>query len=584
MLKHLYAKNFILIDEIEIDFGVGLNIITGETGAGKSILIGALEGLLGERLSRDVVRNGADKGIVEGHFVVAKFPEIDDFFNRNELEWYDDSLILRREINANGRSRNFINDSPVTLSVLSELGDLLVDLHGQHEHQLLFQVKKHIDYLDAFGQIHSDPVTEQYNRLNDILRSLKKVRTRAEELKKQRDILSYQYKEIEAVDPQPEEEKTLTNEERILGNAEVLVEKTDRLFKKLYEDEGAVSEILASAEKDLLDLQKIDKSFETLYEQCNQAQVLVQDLSQSLQHYARNVTFDAGRLEEIRQRMVTLNGLKKKYGGSLSAVIEMAKKLKAELYLVDNLDQEIDELSDHLHKNRQELARLCLKIHNRRRETAEALDKSVVDKLAQLGMSRAIFETKIDQNKTITEPYIDMDGNRVQAFRNGCDLVEFLMSTNPGESVKPLAKIASGGEISRIMLALKTLLADADKVPVLIFDEIDNGVSGRIAQIVGLNLRVLATSHQVICITHLPQIASMFQHHYLVEKEQSESKTRTTIRKLDEEESINQVARLIGGETVSRIHIQSALELIEEANALSSSADATEKIASLSNN
>ncbi len=584
MLKYLYAKNFILIDEIEIDFGVGLNIITGETGAGKSILIGALEGLLGERLSRDVVRNGADKGIVEGHFVVAKVSEIDDFFNRNELEWYDDSLILRREINANGRSRNFINDSPVTLSVLSELGDLLVDLHGQHEHQLLFQVKKHIDYLDAFGQIHSNPLTEQYNRLNDILRSLKKVRTRAEELKKQREILSYQYNEIEAVDPQPEEEKNLTNEERILGNAELLVEKTDRLFKRLYEDEGAVSEILASAEKDLLDLQKIDRSFEKLYEQCNQAQVLVEDLSQSLQHYARNVTFDAGRLEEIRQRMVTLNGLKKKYGGSLNTVIEMAKKLKAELYLVDNLDQEIDELSDRLHENRQELARLCLKTHHRRRETAEALDKSVVDKLAQLGMSRAIFETKIDQNETSTEPYIDMDGNRVQAFRNGCDLVEFLMSTNPGESVKPLAKIASGGEISRIMLALKTLLADADQVPVLIFDEIDNGVSGRIAQIVGLNLRLLAASHQVICITHLPQIASMSQHHYLVEKEQSESKTRTTIRKLDKEESINQVARLIGGETVSRIHIQSALELIEEANALSSSADATEKIASLSNN
>jgi DNA repair protein RecN (Recombination protein N) len=540
--------------------------------------------LLGERLSRDVVRNGADKGIVEGHFVVAKVSEIDDFFNRNELEWYDDSLILRREINANGRSRNFINDSPVTLSVLSELGDLLVDLHGQHEHQLLFQVKKHIDYLDAFGQIHSNPLTEQYNRLNDILRSLKKVRTRAEELKKQREILSYQYNEIEAVDPQPEEEKNLTNEERILGNAELLVEKTDRLFKRLYEDEGAVSEILASAEKDLLDLQKIDRSFEKLYEQCNQAQVLVEDLSQSLQHYARNVTFDAGRLEEIRQRMVTLNGLKKKYGGSLNTVIEMAKKLKAELYLVDNLDQEIDELSDRLHENRQELARLCLKTHHRRRETAEALDKSVVDKLAQLGMSRAIFETKIDQNETSTEPYIDMDGNRVQAFRNGCDLVEFLMSTNPGESVKPLAKIASGGEISRIMLALKTLLADADQVPVLIFDEIDNGVSGRIAQIVGLNLRLLAASHQVICITHLPQIASMSQHHYLVEKEQSESKTRTTIRKLDKEESINQVARLIGGETVSRIHIQSALELIEEANALSSSADATEKIASLSNN
>ncbi|MBD3387156.1 DNA repair protein RecN [candidate division KSB1 bacterium] len=584
MLKHLYAKNFILIDEIEIDFSVGLNIITGETGAGKSILIGALEGLLGERLSRDVVRNGADKGIVEGHFVVAKLPEIDDFFNRNELEWYDDSLILRREINANGRSRNFINDSPVTLSVLSELGDLLVDLHGQHEHQLLFQVKKHIDYLDAFGQIHSDPITEQYNRLNDILRSLKKVRTRAEELKKQRDILSYQYNEISAVDPQPEEEKSLTNEERILGNAELLVEKTDRLFKRLYEDEGAVSEILASAEKDLLELQTIDKSFEKLYEQCNQAQVLVEDLSQSLQHYARNVTFDAGRLEEIRQRLVTLNGLKKKYGGSLNAVIEMAKKLKAELYLVDNLDQEIDELSDFLHESRQEFARLCLEINRRRRETAKTLDKLVVDKLAQLGMSRAIFETKIDQNETLNEPYIDMNGNRVQAFRNGCDLVEFLMSTNPGESVKPLAKIASGGEISRIMLALKTLLADADKVPVLIFDEIDNGVSGRIAQIVGLNLRVLAAAHQVICITHLPQIASMSQHHYLVEKEQSENKTRTTIRKLDKEESINQVARLIGGETVSRIHIQSALELIEEANALSSSADATEKIASLSNN
>ncbi len=584
MLKHLYAKNFVLIDEIDIDFGAGLNIITGETGAGKSILIGALKGLLGERLNRDVVRQGAEKGVVEGHFVIAKFAEIDDFFNRNDMTWYDDALILRREISANGRSRSFVNDSPVTLTLLSELGDLLVDLHGQHEHQLLFQVKKHIDYLDAFGQIHSDKVVQPFERLVDIIQSLKAVKARAAELKKQKDILSYQYNEIAAVNPKEDEIRTLSEEERILGNAEFLVEKTNKLFKMLYEDEGAVSEQLAAAEKDLTDLQQIDKTFEKLYKQCNEAQILVEDLAQSLQHYARTVTFDAERLEEIRQRMVALTGLEKKYGGSLEAVLERAKKLKQELYLVENLDSEIEELSVRLQDSRNRLTRICSELHEERVKNARQLDASVVDKLVQLGMNRAKFGTAINQIETDSEPHVHVNGRAVKVERKGYDRVEFLISTNPGESLKPLAKIASGGEISRIMLALKTLLADADKVPVLIFDEIDSGVSGRIAQIVGLNLRILSASHQLICITHLPQIASMARHHFLVEKKSTQDKTRTTIRKLDRNESIKEIAGLIGGKTVSEIHLQSAVELIEEANNLSNNADAAKKLATLSNN
>jgi DNA repair protein RecN (Recombination protein N) len=567
MLKTLAIRHYVLIDELRVDFQTGLNIITGETGAGKSILIGALGGLLGDKMGREVIRSGADRAVVEGEFDVRNVPGIADYLNEHDVEVADDGLIIRREVSTGGKSRCFINDQPVSIVVLSGLGDLLVDLHGQHEHQLLLQVAHHGDYLDAFAGLAAErtAMKEKFLQLTAGVRELQEVERTAREAEKSRDFMRFQLNEINAIAPQAGEDEALKAEEQILHNAEMLYERTGHLFQKLYEADGSAAEILAAAESDLAQLAQIDERFRAMVTEAQNARIVVQELAQSVRRYSQDISFDPERLEKIRSRGADLAGLKRKYGGTLDAVLDQAARLTRELDLIENLDEAIAGLQKKLEEVRAAAGELSRNISGCRKKAAGIFSERVQGVLEELGMPRARFNIRQTFTPGTDEPHVRVDRADVRIGPRGFDHVEFLLAANPGEEDKPLAVVASGGEISRVMLALKSLLAEADQVPVLVFDEIDIGISGRIAQAVGRNLKTLGRSHQVLCITHLPQIASMADHHFLVEKSGDEMQTRTTIRPLTAEESIRQIAALLGGEIVTEAHLRSAAELVQEA-------------------
>ena len=567
MLKTLYAKNFVLLEELRIDFHAGLNIITGETGAGKSILIGALSGLLGERLSKEIVRSGAEKTILEAEFDVQALPAVKEFMKRNDLDETDGSVIVRREMTSNGRGRCFINDQPVSVSLLEQLGDLLVDLHGQHEHQSLLQPMHHGLYLDAYLGL-SGPLAalrEALSRFQRLLKELRDTRARAESLKQTRDFLEFQLAEIQALDPSAGEDEQLKQEENILKHAESIFEKTRALYHQLYESEGSVTGTVATTETVLNELAAIDPRFQPMIADCQNAHILIDELASGLRHYHESISVEPERLEKIRLRLAGLAGLKKKYGPNLDNVLAQRLHLRQELDLVDNLDEKLEEMRRQVEQEREQLGRLCEEISHRRTQAIADFAHQVVSLLNGLGMDKAKFEVALHRLPGGDEPYIYVHQQPVKVTASGAEQIEFQMATNPGEGFRPLIDIASGGEISRVMLALKSLLAEVDHVPVLVFDEIDIGISGRIAFAVGRSLRQLALSHQVLCITHLPQIACMGHHHYLVEKTGDEHTTRTTVKALQPQDRVHQIARLLGGEHLTPAYIQSAEELIDEA-------------------
>ncbi len=567
MLKTLYIKNFVLLDELTIEFQTGLNIITGETGAGKSILIGALGGLLGERLSKDVVRSGADKAVIEGEFDLAGLAAVSEFLQAHEIDDHSEGLTLRREVSSGGKGRCFVNDQPVPVAVLEALGNLLVDLHGQHEHQLLLQPVHHGQYLDAFLDLNGrlETLSRSLSAFTALLHEQQSLQQRAAEARQKRDYLHYQLGEIDAVNPLAGEDEELKQEEHILKHAEVIFEKTQALFQNLYESEGSVSEGLATAASTLAELAQIDPRFQAMADECQNARILVDELSAGLRSYHEGITFDPDRLEKIRVRMSSLAGLKKKFSGDLDHVLEQRVKIRQELDLVDNLDERLAALREELEKQREQVGRLCSEISRRRSESVARFNSQVMSLLVPLGMEKAKFDVALHRMETTSEPFVRVDGKTVRVTANGLEQIEFMMATNPGEGFKSLSAIASGGEISRVMLALKTLLAEVDRVPVLVFDEIDIGISGRIALAVGKSLRRLSKRHQILCITHLPQIAGMAHHHYLVEKTADDTSTRTTISRLSESQRIDQIARLFGGEQVTDASRQSARELVAEA-------------------
>jgi len=566
MLKSLYIKDYALVDDLRVDFKSGLNIITGETGAGKSIIVGAMAVILGDKFEKDVIRTGATKTILEGEFTLPESSELSSFLKDNELTWENNYVIIRRELNESGRSRSFINDTPVPINVLETLGNFLVDLHGQHQHQLLLQVSRHIDYLDEFAELADEVHTVRvgYQKYIELTKRFKELQEHGNELKQKTDLFAFQLNEIKSVNPYPNEDEELKKEEIILKNSEILYESTKALFGILYESDGSVSEVLKKALLKLEELAGIDERFNSIKSECENAGIIIDEIANSLGDYNSKINFDSVRLEEIRQRLALLTGLKKKYGGTINTILEQKEHLEHELQLIDNLDEEIASIKHKVDEQLELIKNKSIELSEKRRITADQLSNKVIEELSQLGMTNAKFNV-FDSYKEITEGhFVEIDGRRIQLSPKGIDQVEFLISANPGENLKPLSSVASGGEISRIMLALKTLLAEADKVPVLIFDEIDIGISGRIAQAVGKSLRKLSQSHQIICITHLPQIASSGHQQYLVEKIMSDSRTITTIRELSKEERIEQIARLIGGEIITNAHLSSAIELINE--------------------
>jgi len=565
MLTTLFIKNYALIDELTVEFEQGLNIITGETGAGKSIIIGALSLVLGERADSDAVRKGADKAIVEAFFNVAGNKKLKQLLEEHQIE-FSHELILRREVSSKGQSRSFINDTPSTITLLKQVGDLLVDLHGQHEHQSLLRTETHIDLLDDFGGLERLVLEfgEAYAKAHQLIERINDLRSREQQLRERQALYEFQLKEIDQVNPQPGEEEALETELKILENAERLYSVTERLYQMLYEGDNAIHDQLVLARNELEDITTIDKSFEEPKNEAASAAVIVDELAKFIQGYNSKIEFHPERLEEIRDRLGQLSLLKKKYGGSIEAVLSHRENIGKEVALAENFEAEITKLQQQLNDERRSASTLAQRLSGKRHDVARKINASIEKELGNLGITQPTFEVKITLRQIPLNDHaiVKLGKEWYETTPKGIDGVEFYVSTNIGEDPKPLVKVASGGEISRIMLALKMILAKSDRLPLLVFDEIDVGVSGRIAHTVGQSLKKLSQFHQVIAITHLPQIASLADTHFVVEKMQQRERTVTSMRKLSIEDRVSEVAKLLSAEEVTDVGLESARELM----------------------
>lgn len=566
MLKSLQIKDYALIENINVIFNSGLNIITGETGAGKSILIDAMSLLLGERASIDVVRKGSQKSIVEGIFDVTGNKKVINLLKENDID-YMDEMIVRREISLKGSNRCFINDTPVTLNLIKELGYFLVDLHGQHEHQSLLRKETHIEMIDEFAGLENE--LNEFRNLSKQLRKklndLNELKHRENLFKEKRDLYEFQIKEIDAVDPKPGEEDELEKELNILENSEKLLQLTSEVFLELYEADESLYDKLGEIKNKITDLSKIDSSFNEKNNEIQSALTLLNDVSDFLRSYKDNIDLESNKLSEIRERLTSFVMLKKKYGGSIEKVIEHRKKIGEEFNLIEGFDDKLKTLSNEIEILRKECGDIAAKLTSKRIMASKEIKKGVEESLKYLGINEAKFETifNYDFSQNEDNDYIIVKGKKTKFTNRGVDKVEFHLTTNLGEDVKPLQKVASGGEVSRVMLSLKMILAKSDRLPLLIFDEIDTGVSGRIAQKVGQSLKELSKHHQIIAITHLPQIAGSADHHYFVIKKEKDNRSTTSIKKLNPEERISEVAKLLGGEVITDANLKSAKELMD---------------------
>ena len=565
MLKSLLIKDYALIENVEVEFGKGLNIITGETGAGKSIIIDAMGLLLGERASTEIVRKGSEKSIVEGIFEISGNKKVQHVLSENDIDGKDE-LIVRREISLKGTNRCFLNDTPVTLNLIKEIGDLLVDLHGQHEHQSLLRQETHIEMLDEFGKLESllQGYRVLYERLLQFQRGYKELSEKENLLKEKRVLYEFQIKEIDAIVPVKGEEEKLEDELKIMENSERLLTLANDVYLSIYENEGAIRDKLAEVRNKISELVKIDKSFSENLQECESAIELLNDISNSVRSYKEKIDIEPERLEEVRERLGALTLLKKKYGGSLDSVLVHRQRIGEEFQLAENFSEKIFALKEQINASRKECGMAAKKLSAERKSISKKVKKEIEESLKYLGIADPVFEVKIE-NEIYSEGgenFIWVDNKKYKFNQRGYDNVEFFISTNLGEDVKPLVKVASGGEVSRIMLGLKSILAKSDELPVLIFDEIDTGVSGRIAQKVGQTLKSLAQIHQIISITHLPQIAGLSDCHFAVEKKKSADRVVSSIQLLNEKEKINEVAKLMSGEKITEAALNGARELM----------------------
>ncbi|MCF7802796.1 MAG: DNA repair protein RecN [Candidatus Marinimicrobia bacterium] len=568
MITRLIVENFAIIDRIEVTFQEGFNVITGETGAGKSIVIEALGLALGERGNTDMIRTGTNRTIVECEASVSdtQRPQIQSILEAEDIPG-EFPLIMRRELRNNGRSRAFINDTPCTVQVLKGVGDLVVDMHGQHEHQSLLDSDVHITFLDEYLSQPDllETVREKYQGWNEVEAEFKALKKRQRELSEKEDLYKFQLKEINSVKPNPGEMDELEQERKILSNSQRIAELVQQLQQMLYEGDSSVYDQLVMAEHNLRELANIDDSVSEYADECNSATVTVKEIGNYLNRYGNDIENEPGRLNQIEERIVALRKLMKKYGPSLEDVLAYRDKIQSQLDDFESFDAEIKRLSRKKTESANQLADACESLHKARTDAANQMADSIEEILHTLGMENSSFRVNVEY-RTLEEGDVRIDETPVQVDKSGADDIEFYVTTNPGEGEKPLAQIASGGEISRTMLAIKSVLAGKDGISSVIFDEIDIGISGRISRIVAEQLRSLAKYHQVLCITHLPQIASLGDTHYVVRKQVTGDRTSTEIRPLEYEERIEEIASLVGGTSISETTLQNARELLQRAN------------------
>lgn len=579
MLEELTITNFAIIDRLDVRFDPGFNVLTGETGAGKSIIIDAVGAVLGGRVSAEMVRTGAATARVEGVFTLdGDAGPMHDLLREHDLLDEDDAdaaLILRREINATGRSTARVNGRAVPVGVLGRVGDLLVDIHGQSEHLSLFRVDEHVELLDryAVSAPRRAEVAALVGELRRVRRERDALRAAQADAARRLDLLRYQVEEIAKADLRAEEEEGLDAEKRVLSNAErlsALAGGASDLLSGGDSDLGASSvlDALNSVSASLEELVGLDESQRETLESVNGALYTLEEAARALRSYATAIEADPARLAEIEERLDLLSRLKRKYGATVADVIRFGEESAREQETLVNSEERLEELAAELELLKARIGEVAAELSARRSEAAERLAAGVEGQLQDLNMARARFLVRIEQRPDADGVPIMVGGveQRVAYDERGVDRVEFLISPNPGEEPKPLAKIASGGEASRLMLALKTILSSVDHTPTLIFDEVDTGVGGRSGQVVGEKLRLLGETHQVLCITHLPQVAALGAEHLRIVKRIDGGRTRTEVELLVGRERVEELAAMLGGFPPPPAALKTAEELLARAS------------------
>ena len=552
MLEHLHVKNLALIREAEIDFTEGLNILTGETGAGKSIVIGSVGLALGGKVAKDLVRPGADFGLAELVFSVTS-ERLKDRLKELDVIPEDGQIILSRKI-MNGKSINKINGETVTLNQLRETAALLIDVHGQHEHQSLLQKKKHLEILDEYAKEELQPIKEKlaaaYTEWKKLTEEQKNARMDEESRMRELSLLEFETKEIEDAGLSIGEDEELEQRYRKMTGAKRLMEAAGTAYGLTgYEEAEGAGTAIGRALRELQGAQSLDEDLTDLTGQLSDIDSLLNDFNRELSDYVSSLEFAGEEFEQVEERLNQLNHLKSKYGKTLEAVLEYGQKQQERLAALQDYDAYLARLEKQTAEKERELEGLCEEASVIRKRYAEVLCAKIRGHLIDLNFLDVEFELEFDRISGYTS--------------GGFDDAEFVISTNPGESLRPLAKIASGGELSRIMLAIKTVLADKDQIETVIFDEIDVGISGRTAQKVSEKMMLIGRSRQVICITHLAQIAAMADTHFRIEKQVADGGTRTEIRRLTEAESVEELARILGGAEITDAVFQNASEMKE---------------------
>lgn len=544
MLFHLSVRNLALIDSAEVEFEEGLNILTGETGAGKSVIIGSVNAALGGKTSKDMIRQGCDYAYVELVFSVTDEKKRRELAAREVCPDADGNLIISKKIMPS-RSISRINDETVTAARLREITGILIDIHGQHEHQSLLYHAKHLEILDEYGKSRIAKLKEQtaeaYQEYAAVKKKLEYYQSGREQLLRETDFLRFEIEEIENAGLKPGEEEELESAYRRFSNSRRIVESLSEAYQAVNGD--AVARALLAVEK----AAEYDEGISGIRDQLYDVDALMSDLNREISSYMEEMTFDEAAFRETEERLDLIRGLENKYGDTIEKVLDSLDKKKEKLEELEHFDLRREETERRFAQLEERLETLCGELSEIRRETAQTLTERMREGLSDLNFLNVEFT---------------MEFRRLSHYTaGGFDEAEFLISTNPGEPPRPLGAVASGGELSRIMLAIKAVLAETDDIPTLIFDEIDTGISGRTAQMVSEKLSLIAGSHQVICITHLPQIAAMADSHYEIRKTAKENRTVTQIKRLSEEQMTDELARLLGGAEITEAVRQNAREM-----------------------
>jgi DNA repair protein RecN (Recombination protein N) len=556
MLLELRIKNFAIIDELNLSFSKGFNILTGETGAGKSIILNAVHLLLGDKATEEWIRSSEEEASVEALFDLSGNPEVKNRIKEKAPHLQglgeEDPFLIRRVISRSGRGKVLINGNLATLGMLSDFGEGLLSIYGQHEHQSLQRVETHLDILDEFGGLLGvrEEFQKQYQEFVSLSEEVEKIRNEKERRAKERELMAFQSKEIEASRIQIGEEESLKEERTILTHAKKLMDFAHTAEETLYSEEGSTIEKIQKILNQGREMAAIDPTLDQPLKALESTLIQLEEIALALRDYSRRVEINPMRLDEIENRLEEIDRLKRKYGSTIKEILSFKHKIDEALKSFTSDEERLFQWENRLEPLQQTVIHLGKKLSGERKKVALELKKSVERELNSLGMKKTIFEIHI-----VSQPL----------SLKGVDRAEFLISPNVGEEVKPLAKIASGGELSRIMLAMKKILAKIGGRQVLIFDEIDSGIGGAMAEVVGKKLRELSRHHQVICVTHLPQIACFADQHHSVRKDVRSGRTITQVDRLDQESIVEEIARMLGGVKVTEKTRAHAKEMIENA-------------------